>query len=736
MPETTNANELLARTLEQAVDAVIITDGHSRIVHVNAGFTRLLGWSEHEADGRRPQELLFGSPRQPRQHFDDIEAQLEAGRSFRSDELVRDCNGLLHWCALVLNRIADASGPDAHIVWALTDITHTKMHELLQHRVLAAMAREETLGGVMNLVCLEVERIAPEVAASILQVDDEGCLRPLAAPSLPPEYSRAIDGARIGPVGGSCGTAAHRREPVMVTDIEHDPLWAPYRHLILPHGYRACWSSPIIAHDGRVAGTFAFYYRECRGPDALHQRLVEVSVDLCVLALEREASRTRIRQLAFYDGVTGLPNRSLLQAHADQAIARAAHSREPLAVLFLDLDRFKQVNDSLGTDAGDALLRIVTARLRSWVGDADILGRLSGDEFVIVLTQCDSARATDFVEHLLTALSAACEVGSVTLTPSASIGISLFPDNGRDIQTLIQRADMAMVQAKRGGRRRFSFFSEEMNQIAQERLAMEAALRDALSNRQLQLHYQPQIDLRDGRLRGVEALARWHHPQFGAIPPLRFIPLAEECGLIGELSEWALGEACRQLADWRRRGLPIPAVSVNLSPTNFHNLDLPRHIANILRDHALTPQDLTVEITESVLMDTHPGTMKAIRDVHAQGVRLSLDDFGTGYSSLGVLRHLPVSELKLDKSFVQDVDHSEASRALTSAVIRIGEGLQLSVVAEGVEDSHQYDQLRKQGYRIAQGYWFAPPLPAAALETWLGERDAHLSARVTEAGPA
>jgi EAL domain-containing protein (putative c-di-GMP-specific phosphodiesterase class I) len=278
---------------------------------------------------------------------------------------------------------------------------------------------------------------------------------------------------------------------------------------------------------------------------------------------------------------------------------------------------------------------------------------------------------------------------------------------------------MAMYQAKSLGRGRSSFFSHELNQLAQERLTLEIALRDALENQQLRLHYQPQVRMRDGLLYGVEALARWHHPQFGDISPARFIPLAEECGLINQLGLWALREACRQLAAWRRQGLNIPAISVNLSPTNFHNLDLPGMIANTLQEHNLQASDLTLEITESVMMDTNPSTMKTLNDVHTQGVRLSMDDFGTGYSSLSYLRRLPIQELKLDRSFVSDLEQDATNRALSEAVIRLGESLHLTVVAEGIESPVQQRILTDQGYHVAQGYLFSRPLTAADLEAWL-----------------
>jgi EAL domain-containing protein (putative c-di-GMP-specific phosphodiesterase class I) len=278
---------------------------------------------------------------------------------------------------------------------------------------------------------------------------------------------------------------------------------------------------------------------------------------------------------------------------------------------------------------------------------------------------------------------------------------------------------MAMYQAKSGGRGLYSFFSPEMNRLAQERLVLETALRDALRSGGLHLHYQPQVDLKDGRLYGVEAFARWKHAEFGDISPARFIPLAEECGLIGELGTWALREACRQLGEWRSRGLDVPAMSVNLSPTSFHNLDLPRMIADTLDRNALKPQDLTLEITESLLLDTNPGTMRTLQAVHAQGVRLSMDDFGTGYSSLSYLRRLPVSELKLDRSFVADLENDEAAQALSNAILGIGRSLHLTVVAEGVETGAQNTILREQGYPVAQGYLFSRPLPADAFERWM-----------------
>lgn len=701
--------------------AVMISDGDLRIAYVNAGFSRMLGWSLEEIHGEQALALL--APQLPDAGIAEYDAALREGHSAEREEIVVGKDGQRYWAKIISNPIFDEAGRWSYTVTLLTDITRSKMHEALQHRALEAMAREQPLTEVLELICQEVERIAPEITASILEVDDQGRLRPLAAPSLPQDYCQQLDGVPIGPTVGSCGTAAWRNQTVRVDDIAHDPLWADYRQLVLPLGFIGCWSTPIRDSQGRVIGTFAFYFRKPRTEAALtfHQRLVDASAHLCTLALERERSRQRIRQLAFYDGLTGMPNRSLLQAKADQAIAAAARQEEPVAVLFIDLDRFKQVNDSLGHPAGDELLRQAADRMQSQLRASDIAGRLSGDEFVAVLPQCDADGAADIVERLQTLLAQPMTIANTVLTVSASVGIAMFPSDGRDMETLLQRADMAMYQAKSSGRGCFSFFSSEMNRLAQERLVLENALREALRKGQLHLHYQPQVELASGRLYGVEALARWRHPELGEISPARFIPLAEECGLVADLGRWALSEACRQLAAWRAKGLAVPAVAVNLSPTSFHNLDLPRMIADTLRGNALMPEDLTVELTENVLLDTNPSTMKTIEEVHAQGVRLSMDDFGTGYSSLSYLRRLPVSELKLDRSFVADLDHDEAARALSNAILGIGKSLHLTVVAEGVETATQHLMLREQGYPVAQGYLFSRPLAPLDFELWLAE---------------
>jgi diguanylate cyclase (GGDEF)-like protein len=421
------------------------------------------------------------------------------------------------------------------------------------------------------------------------------------------------------------------------------------------------------------------------------------------------------------DALTGVANRQWLLAQARQAVALATWHKAPLAVLFVDINGFRHINTAVGTLGGDGLLRVVARQLCGAVRASDIVGRLGGDTFAVVLPCCDGARAADVAARIQARLSVPCAIGDATITPAVRIGASLWPTDANAFDVLLQQADVALRQARTAACSQVQVQDAGSDASALAGRSLEWALRDAVRQGQLQLHYQPQVNLAGEGVYGVEALARWHHPLWGDISPARFIPLAESCGLIDELGQWAVREACRQLGEWRRRGVGVPSVSVNLSPTSFRDRALPGLIAQALQQHALTPDALRLEITESVLLDRGPGTLHTIRALHAQGVRLSIDDFGTGYSSLGYLRQLPLSEIKLDKSLVDDLEHDATSRALSQAVLNIGKSLQLTVVAEGVEGERQQGVLKAQGYQVAQGYLFARALPAAMLEHWLND---------------
>ncbi|MEF7614515.1 EAL domain-containing protein [Aquincola sp. MAHUQ-54] len=715
---------LLSMAVNESDIAVIVADERRRIIFANAGCTRMFGYEMHELLGRRPGDVLAGPHTDP-STLAAIQDPALDDRSHSAEMLTYTRDHRPRWVSVAVNPVHDVQGRLCNFVTVLTDITHTKLHEVLQYRVLDAMVREVPMHDLLMLLCREVERIAPEALTSIMTVDEDNRLRPLAAPRMPEAFTQWIDGQPIGPDHGSCGTAAWLNEPVMAADIATDERWNRYREIAGPLGIAACWANPIRSSDGQVMGTFAFYYRTPGEPSVLHRRLVDLSLHLCALILERERTKEHIHQLAFYDTLTSLPNRALLRAKTERALHDAQRTGSPLAVVFVDLDRFKQVNDTYGHTVGDGLLTELARRLQGIARTSDIVGRLSGDEFVVVLPQCGADRAVTAVERLVAAVAKPVAVAGVTLHPGASVGVALFPEDGTDIDTLIRHADMAMYQAKTQERGGFRFFSAELNRAAHERAMLETDLRAALgAGGGLQLHYQPQVASTDGLLQGVEALLRWNHPTLGAVPPLRLVALAEECGLIRQLGQWVLDRACREMAGWRRRGVRVPHVAVNLSASNFLDTALPEFIGQLLERHGLAPVDLTVEMTEGVMLNPDPLVLATVQAVHALGVQVSLDDFGTGYSSLSHLHRLPIRELKLDKSFVQDIEHDEMARALTVSVLRIGKSLGMTVVAEGVETEAQRHFVAGEGCPVMQGYLISRPVPADELEAWIEERSA------------
>ncbi|RQO81331.1 EAL domain-containing protein [Acidovorax sp. FJL06] len=715
---STLADAPLRRALDASDNAIVMTDSARRVVYVNQGFTRLFGFEAEEMLGKFLSQVLLGPHSDPSLLASIRENVMEHGQ-FHIETLLYSKTGQPRWVSMVINASDEASGGPGGSVTVLTDITLTKMHEVLQTRVLEGMVSELPLRELMALVCREVERIAPEVTASILAVDAQGRLHPLAAPGLPPALCEALDGLPIGPRAG-CGTAAFRNAPIVATDIATDPLWDDYRPLFAPTGLRACWSNPIRNHQGQPIGTFAFYFREHREPEALHLRLLDVCLHLCALAIERDSTHQRIHQLAFFDVLTGLPNRAMFRSSAERALAGLQRGGHPGALLFVNLDRFKQVNDTQGHAAGDALLCEVATRLTQCLRARDLIGRLSGDEFVLLLSECATEQAVQMAHRMLEAIAQPLHINEQVHLPHASVGIAMFPDDGDGIDTLLLHADQAMHQAKSDHRHSLQLFSAEMNRRAQERASLERALQQALAERSLTLHYQPQVlSSAPGTLHGVEALARWHHPTWGMVPPSQFIPVAEEAGLIHALTLWLLDEACRQLAAWRTAGHDVPCVAINLSGRSFHRPEFAQEIGDALTRHGLRASDVLLEITESVMMDARPVTLANIDTLHQQGFKLSLDDFGTGYSSLSYLHRLPISELKLDMAFVQDLTTSPTARALTVSVLSIAHSLGMVVVAEGVETAGQQQWLQAHGCPVLQGYLFGKPLPPDGIEAWL-----------------
>ncbi len=424
--------------------------------------------------------------------------------------------------------------------------------------------------------------------------------------------------------------------------------------------------------------------------------------------------------LVHHDALTNLPNRVLFRDRLEHGLQRARRSGSQLALLLLDLDRFKVVNDTLGHPLGDALLRCAAERLRAATRESDTLARLGGDELAILLEDDASAHRAALVARRLQALfGEPLTLGEHELVVTASIGITLFPADGDDADTLIRHAERAMYDAKSLGRNTYRFFEPGLASGVVDALVMESALRVAVSRDQLALHFQPQVDMASGALAGVEALVRWRHPDLGLVPPGRFIPLAEEIGVIGEIGAWVLTEACRQMAGWEARGLAVPRVAVNLSVQQIERGDLVQAVSEALAEAGLAPERLELEVTESLIMREPERAQAVLRDLMEMGVQLAVDDFGTGYSSLAYLKRLSLDRLKIDRSFVGDIGVDAGSEAIVRAVIALARSLGLETVAEGVERQDQAVLLRREGCDIAQGYFYGYPVPAPELlATW------------------
>jgi diguanylate cyclase (GGDEF)-like protein/PAS domain S-box-containing protein len=426
---------------------------------------------------------------------------------------------------------------------------------------------------------------------------------------------------------------------------------------------------------------------------------------------KRKVAEERVQFLAYYDALTGLPNRTLLQDRLVKALDSALRRKERVALLFLDLDRFKDINDSFGHSFGDLLLQIIAARFKSGVRKQDTVGRLGGDEFLIVLTNVKEIAYASFVaERLMRAMSAKFVIQGRSLSISCSIGISIFPEDGMDSESLLKNADAAMYSAKESGRNNFRFFAEDMNAQAVERVTLENSLRLALDKKELFLVYQPQMNIATGKIIGLEALLRWQHPTLGIVPPNRFIRIAENCGLIVPIGEWVLRTACAQVRKWQDEGIPVMSIAINVSTVQLRQKDFCELIRSVLNKTGLDPQYLELELTESIFLTDADETLSTIKKLKAMGLTLAIDDFGTGYCNFIYLRQFRISKLKIDRSFIRDVVVNPDYVAITTAIISMAKSLNIKVIAEGVEDEAQMSFLRAHQCDEIQGYYFSKPL--------------------------
>jgi diguanylate cyclase (GGDEF)-like protein len=430
-----------------------------------------------------------------------------------------------------------------------------------------------------------------------------------------------------------------------------------------------------------------------------------------------EQANKQLRHMATHDALTGLPNRVLMDDRLSQAMMHTQSHGETFALLLLDLDRFKVVNDSLGHRAGDELLKVVAQRLRSVSREIDTVARLGGDEFVVIVTPCSEPAAAALADRIIQVMHESVRVAGVEIHTSPSIGIALYPNDGATVESLLAHADAAMYSAKQRGRNNFQFFTADMKTATHAKVQMEGDMHVALEKGQFELHYQPKVNTKTGVVHGAEALLRWQHPERGPISPADFIPIAEECGLIGAIGTWVMREACRQARAWQLSGMPPLRVAVNLSPSQFRQGNVVEMIRDALTRADLEARFLEVELTESAVMTDPEESVRILAKLSEMGVLVSVDDFGTGYSSMSYLRRFPIDKLKIDRGFINEVISRPDDASIVRAIVSLAHSLRLKVVAEGVESTEQLDFLKKLGCDQYQGYHFSPAVPAAQFET-------------------
>jgi diguanylate cyclase (GGDEF)-like protein/PAS domain S-box-containing protein len=589
-----------------------------------------------------------------------------------------------------------------------------------RNRVLEMVAENESIGAILVEVCRLVEEQCPGTLCSLLIVKDEA-LAWSAAPGFPPDSVRFFRPLRVP--AGKPEIDELTRSAVFWNDVGDCPLWSGRALFAAQLGIVSSRSAPILSGDGALLGILALHYQSGQPHDHSDTELLQAAGRLAARALEQRGLNERLEFQARHDSLTGLPNRSYFMELLDAALNDSNERSGTLAVLFIDLDRFKQINDILGHAMGDRLLREVGQRLKRLLTAGDLAGRMGGDEFIIVLTrQPDEEAAALASQQFLESLRAPHQIEDNELFVTASIGVAMYPRHGKTVAELLRNADLAMYHAKNSGKNDVEVFRAEDHASSLERLRLENALRRALEHQEFELLYQPVVSM-NGKVEGLEALLTWRHPIYGTISPKQFIPIAEETGLIIDIGSWVIRRACLEAAAWHKAGYNAARVSVNVSALQFERRDFLETVAGALALSNLPPDRLELELTESYIMKDLPQSAARFAQIRKLGVSIAIDDFGTGYSSLSYLNKLPVDSLKIDQSFLRNLQEPEGSLAVIQSIVRMAHSMNLTVVAEGVETRAELDLVRVLGCDKVQGHVYGPARRREDVETLLAARD-------------
>ncbi|NVD99929.1 EAL domain-containing protein [Massilia sp. BJB1822] len=716
-------NQMEVEALMTNASICILYTRNRLITRYNRGFSEMFGYEGKEGLGL-PGRALYPS--------DDAYARLgvlaspllSVGRPFQTEVEMQRKDGSTFWAQLIAY-VVNPEDPTQGTIWIIEDrAEHKRAEESLRNALLEnqAILDSAVLGisvceGGRNLRCnAKMEELFGYAPGEMNNISVQAFYPDLE------EWARARrDTARDFEAGHVSSTE------YQLVRKDGSRFWARLSGRPFdpkqPRG-RSVWLVDDVTARREAAETVR------RARDELEVRVLERTAELAganamlqAEIVERRQAEARVHHMAYHDSLTGLPNRALLADRLDRAMLAAQRSSRRLAVMFIDLDRFKTINDSLGHMTGDQLLKEVANRLCAAVRASDTVARLGGDEFVVLVPGLGEVGESNRVaEKIIEALAAPFPLEGRMLHISPSIGICIYPDDGQDVATLMRNADAAMYHAKAAGRNNYQFFTQKMNLAAAHHFELESSLRSALSLQQFELHFQPIMDIRTRHLHAMEVLLRWRRPGHGLVGPDQFIPIMEENGLIVPVGEWVIRRACEQNMEWLRQGLqPVP-LAINLSPRQFMHRGLVASIRRILEETGIDPALIEFEITETAVMQHGEQTLEILGQINAMGIRLSIDDFGTGYSSLAYLKRFPVRKIKIDRAFIKDLEESTEDRAIVAAIIALSDSLQLSVVAEGVETEAQFGLLQRQGCQHAQGYLFSRPVPCAEAQHLLQGR--------------
>jgi diguanylate cyclase (GGDEF)-like protein len=581
---------------------------------------------------------------------------------------------------------------------------------------------------VLNDLAIRVEAQHPKMICTILLLDhNTNKLSLVAAPSMPEACREKLDGLLIGDGVGSCGTAAYTGKQVIIEDVKSHVYWKEFQDLVRLGDFVSCWAQPIKNYENKVFGTFAIYYKKQVQPTKENLALLERYAHLAQLVLERKEHEDEISYIAFHDSLTRLPNRRLLLDRLQQALNTSDRTRRHGAVIFIDLDKFKALNDAKGHDIGDLVLIEMAQRLKANMRKSDTVSRVGGDEFVVMSTDLDedyseaSYQAELISEKILTILKEPFLVSGCDCQTTASIGISIFNGSELSATNHLKHADAAMYQSKHAGRNRMHFFDPTMQEEIEARLNLEGDLSNAILENQLSLNYQMQVD-KENHILGAEALLRWFHPTRGHVSPMNFIPIAEETGFILQIGQFVLETACMQLKKWEKNVKTSHLVlAINVSLFQFKQNNFVHDVKGAVEKFNINPERLKIELTESMVVENVHETIKKMQELREFGVRFSMDDFGTGYSSLASIKHLPITQLKIDKSFVDDIVNNKSDAAIVKTIVAMGNILGLNVIAEGVENAAQLKMLKACDCEMYQGYYFSKPLPIEQFDALVND---------------